>query len=71
MRNIRLISQACLRVLFATSCFGCSSAGPVVTDIRAGDNHTLQIEKCDLTLNGFTSQIALEHCKSQQIRLDK
>lgn len=58
-----------LIIFLASTAFGCSSAGPFVTNVSVSGENTLLIEKCHLGFNGITSQITTENCASHLLKI--
>jgi len=62
------VGQFGLLTAFAVSLVGCSSAGPVVTDVTKSGENTLTIEKCYVTVSlvGYSS---IEDCRKSTFRM--
>lgn len=51
--------------------FGCTTAGPYVTNISSDGANGLNIEKCKVELNGFMGVVNTGDCSNSTIKLSR
>lgn len=57
-----------LAILVGLLAFGCSTAGPFVTNVSSAGPHKLLIEKCSVALNAFVGYVTNKDCTSNTIQ---
>jgi len=65
-----LAGQFGLLTVFAASLAGCSSVGPVVTDVTKSGENTLTIEKCYVTVS-LVGYSAVEDCRKSTFKVQQ
>ena len=55
-------------IVVASFSFGCSTAGPFVTNVSSAGPGKLLIEKCQVELNAFVGYITNKDCTSNTIQ---
>lgn len=60
-----------LLIALSTLVFGCSTAGPFVTNVSSSGPNKLLIEKCQVELNAFIGYVTNKNCTSNTIELQK
>lgn len=68
--KLTFAGQIGLFTAFAMSLAGCSSVGPVVTDVTKSGENTLTIEKCYVTVSlvGYSS---VEDCRKSSFKVQQ
>ncbi|MBY0412982.1 MAG: hypothetical protein K2Q18_02395 [Bdellovibrionales bacterium] len=64
MKSMQLLIFLCVTVFC-----GCSTVGPVVTNISPDGNGSVQIDKCNIHTNFFWGFQTLKDCRTQTINM--